>query len=166
MGKHHGKGGKSGLGKTLGIVGFVAGFAFPGAFLGAAAGTAGAVRLSAALMGLSLGTTIGSAFAKQSQDMPASNFDNKMNVVDQNAMIPVVYGTRKIGGLQSYHSASVKHKTLTKDVILGEGQFSGCYGITANGYSVNSNVSGAVFGITNTNASNAYVRVRGFVIYG
>ena len=160
MGKHHGKGGKSGLGKTLGIVGFAAGFAFPGAFLGAAAGTAGAVRLSAALMGLSLGTTIGSAFAKQSQDMPASNFDNKMNVVDQNAMIPVVYGTRKIGGLQSYHSASVKHKTLTKDVILGEGQFSGCYGITANGYSVNSNVSGAVFGITNTNNANAYVRVH------
>lgn len=160
MGKHHGKGGKSGLGKTLGIVGFAAGFAFPGAFLGAAAGTAGAARLSAALMGLSLGTTIGSAFSKQSQDMPASNFDNKMNVVDQNAMIPVVYGTRKIGGLQSYHSASVKHKTLTKDVILGEGQFSGCYGITANGYSVNSNVSGAVFGITNTNNANAYVRVH------
>ena len=160
MGKHHGKGGKSGLGKTLGIVGFAAGFAFPGAFLGAAAGTAGAVRLSAALMGLSLGTTIGSAFAKQSQDMPASNFDNKMNVVDQNAMIPVVYGTRKIGGLQSYHSASVKHKTLTKDVILGEGQFSGCYGITVNGYSVNSNVGGAVFGITNTNNANAYVRVH------
>ena len=160
MGKHHGKGGKSGLGKTLGIVGFAAGFAFPGAFLGAAAGTAGAARLSAALMGLSLGTTIGSAFSKQSQDMPASNFDNKMNVVDQNAMIPVVYGTRKIGGLQSYHSASVKHKTLTKDVILGEGQFSGCYGITANGYSVNSNVSGAVFGITNTNNTNAYVRVH------
>lgn len=162
MGKHHGKGGrgKSGLGKTLGIVGFAAGFAFPGAFLGAAAGTAGAARLSAALMGLSLGTTIGSAFAKQSQDMPASNFDNKMNVVDQNAMIPVVYGTRKVGGLQSYHSASVKHKTLTKDVILGEGQFSGCYGITANGYSVNSNVSGAVFGITNTNNANAYVRVH------
>lgn len=160
MGKHHGKGGKSGLGKTLGIVGFAAGFAFPGAFLGAAAGTAGAARLSAALMGLSLGTTIGSAFSKQSQDMPASNFDNKMNVVDQNAMIPVVYGTRKIGGLQSYHSASVAHKTLTKDVILGEGQFSGCYGITANGYSVNSNVSGAVFGITNTNNANAYVRVH------
>ena len=36
----------SGLGKTLGIVGFAAGFAFPGAFLGAAAGTAGAARLS------------------------------------------------------------------------------------------------------------------------
>lgn len=160
MGKHHGKGGKSGLGKTLGIVGFAAGFAFPSAFLGAAAGTAGAARLSAAIMGLSLGTTIGSAFSKQSRDMPASNFDNKMNVVDQNAMIPVVYGTRKIGGLQSYHSASVKHKTLTKDVILGEGQFSGCYGITANGYSVNSNVSGAVFGITNTNNANAYVRVH------
>lgn len=161
MGKHHGKHGKSGLGKVLGIAGFAAGFAFPGAFLGAAAGTTGAVRLSAALMGLSLGTTIGSAFAKQSQDMPASNFDNKMNVVDQNAVIPVVYGTRKIGGLQSYHNTSIKNKTLTKDIILGEGQFSGCYGITANGYSVNSNVGGAVFGITNTSASNAYVRVFG-----
>lgn len=159
MGKHHGKHGKSGLGKVLGIAGFAAGFAFPGAFLGAAAGTTGAVRLSAALMGLSLGTTIGSAFAKQSQDMPASNFDNKMNVVDQNAMIPVVYGTRKIGGLQSYHNTSIKNKSLTKDIILGEGQFSDCYGITANGYSINSNVGGAVFGIVNTMHPNAYVRV-------
>lgn len=158
MGKHHGKHGKSGLGKVLGIAGFAAGFAFPGAFLGAA-GTTGAVRLSAALMGLSLGTTIGSAFANQSQDMPASNFDNKMNVVDQNAMIPVVYGTRKIGGLQSYHNTSIKNKSLTKDVILGEGQFSGCYGVTANGYSVNSNADGAVFGIINTKYPNAYVRV-------
>lgn len=159
MGKHHGKHGKSGLGKVLGIAGFAAGFAFPGAFLGAAAGTTGAVRLSAALMGLSLGTTIGSAFAKQSQDMPASNFDNKMNVVDQNAMIPVVYGTRKIGGLQSYHNTSIKNKSLTKDIILGEGQFSGCYGVTANGYTVGSNTSGAVFGIVNTKYPNAYVRV-------
>lgn len=159
MGKHHGKHGKSGLGKVLGIAGFAAGFAFPGAFLGAAAGTTGAVRLSAALMGLSLGTTIGSAFAKQSQDMPASNFDNKMNVVDQNAMIPVVYGTRKIGGLQSYHNTSIKNKSLTKDVILGEGQFSGCYGVTANGYTVGSNTSGTVFGIVNTKYPNAYVRV-------
>ena len=159
MGKHHGKHGKSGLGKVLGIAGFAAGFAFPGAFLGAAAGTTGAVRLSAALMGLSLGTTIGSAFAKQSQDMPASNFDNKMNVVDQNAMIPVVYGTRKIGGLQSYHNTSIKNKSLTKDNILGEGQFSGCYGVTANGYTVGSNTSGAVFGIVNTKYPNAYVRV-------
>ena len=32
MGKHHGKHGKSGLGKVLGIAGFAAGFAFPGAF--------------------------------------------------------------------------------------------------------------------------------------
>ena len=159
MGKHHGKHGKSGLGKVLGIAGFAAGFAFPGAFLGAAAGTTGAVRLSAALMGLSLGTTIGSAFAKQSQDMPASNFDNKMNVVDQNAMIPVVYGTRKIGGLQSYHNTSIKNKSLTKDIILGEGQFSGCYGVTANGYTVGSNTSGAVFGIVNTKYPDAYVRV-------
>lgn len=159
MGKHGGKHGKSGLGKVLGIAGFAAGFAFPGAFLGAAAGTGGAVRLSAALMGLSLGTTIGSAFAKQSQDMPASNFDNKMNVVDQNAMIPVVYGTRKIGGLQSYHNTSIKNKSLTKDIILGEGQFSGCYGVTANGYTVGSNTSGAVFGIVNTKYPNAYVRV-------
>ena len=147
MGKHHGKGHKSGLGKALGIVGFAAGFAFPGAF---GMAVSGAGRVSAAIFGLSLGTTIASAFAKTGI-VSTSSFDSKMNTVSSDSRIPLVYGTRKIGGLQSYHHCNIKGKSLTKDVIIGEGTFSGCYGITANNYwvrnNINNNINSTLLGI-------------------
>ena len=133
MGKGGGKGGKSGLGKALGIVGFAAGFAFPGAF-GITNGLLWVQRATGAIMGLALGQTIGSALDPIDQDVKASSFDSKMNTVDSEARIPLVYGTRMIGGLQSWHQSNTDDKWLIKDVILGEGQFSGAYGITGNGY--------------------------------
>lgn len=160
MGKHHGKSHKSGLGKALGIVGFAAGFAFPGAFGMAATGFG---RVSAAIFGLSLGTTIASAFAKTGTVATAS-FDSKMNTVSSDSRIPLVYGTRKIGGLQSYHHCNIKGKSLTKDVIIGEGTFSGCYGITANNYWVRNNINNNIFGLMNTKYSDARARIDGHTL--
>ena len=133
MGKGGGKGGKSGLGKALGLVGAVAGFAFPGMF-GISSGLLWVQRTAGAIMGLSLGQTIGSALDPIDQETKTSSFDSKMNTVDSDARIPLVYGTRMIGGLQSWHQTNSDDKWLIKDVILGEGQFSGAYGLTANGY--------------------------------
>lgn len=156
MGKHSGKGGKSGLGKALGFAGLAVGAFNPAAF-GLALSTAG--RVGAAIFGLSLGTTIASAFAKTGTTQ-TSNFDSKMNTVSADARIPLVYGTRKVGGLQSYHHCSIKNKYLIKDVIIGEGMFSGCYGLTANNYMVKTeNASANVFGITNTKYSDAKARI-------
>ena len=160
MGKHHGKGHKSGLGKALGIVGFAAGFAFPGAFGMAVSGMG---RVSAAIFGLSLGTTIASAFAKTGT-VSTSSFDSKMNTVSSDSRIPLVYGTRKIGGLQSYHHCNIKGKSLTKDVIIGEGTFSGCYGITANNYWVRNNINNNIFGLMNTKYSDARARIDGHTL--
>lgn len=154
MGKGGGKSGKSGLGKALGIVGAVAGGFFPAIF-GATSAFAGAI------FGLSLGTTIGAAFSKQDLDTATSNFDAKMNNVSSDARIPLVYGTRMIGGLQSYHNCNVNDKRLIKDVIIGEGTFSGAYGITANGYMCQvNNASANVFAVKNTKYSDARARIN------
>jgi hypothetical protein len=134
LGKGRGKGGKSGLAKAVGIAGMVWGGIAPGIF-----GLAKGAHLVGAIMGLSLGQTIGSALSSQNADTPASNFDSKMNTVDSGARIPLVYGTRMIGGLQSWHQANTNDKWLIKDVILGEGMFCGAYGITANGFMLKPN---------------------------
>ena len=123
MGKGGGKGGKSGLGKALGLVGAVAGFAFPGMF-GISSGLLWVQRTAGAIMGLSLGQTIGSALDPIDQETKTSSFDSKMNTVDSDARIPLVYGTRMIGGLQSWHQTNSDDKWLIKDVILGEGVIS------------------------------------------
>lgn len=133
MGKGGGKGGKSGLAKAIGIAGMVWGGFAPTIF------GVGTTHLMGAIMGLSLGQTIGSALSPQNQDTPASNFDSKMNTVDSGARIPLVYGTRMIGGLQSWHQTNTNDKWLVKDVILGEGTFCGAYGITANGFMLKPN---------------------------
>lgn len=137
MGKGGGKHGKHGVGKALGIVGLVAGFAFPGAFGFTGAWTWGKAA-QAALFGLSLGSTIGSAFQKPKNDWGTEQgqFDAKMNIVDSNAMIPIVYGTQKIGGLQTYHQTVRGNKELFKHLVLCEGEVEDIYGITHNNYLV------------------------------
>lgn len=135
MGKGGGKHGKRGVGKALGLVGLVAGFAFPGAFGFTGAWTWGKAA-QAALFGLSLGTTIGSAFQKPKNDWGTEQgqFDAKMNIVDSNAMIPIVYGTQKVGGLQTYHQTVRGNKELFKHLVLCEGEVEDIYGITLNNY--------------------------------
>lgn len=137
MGKDGGKGHKSGLGKALGIAGMIWGGFAPGIF------GVGTTHLVGAIMGLSLGQTIGSALSPQNADTPTSSFDSKMNTVDSGARIPLCYGTRMIGGLQSWHQSNTDDKWLVKDVILGEGNFCGAYGLTANGFMLkpNGNIS-------------------------
>lgn len=126
MGKG-GKSGKSAVGKALGIAGLAVGGWAPWVF-GVKSGFAGAI------MGLSLGQTIASALSQDDTTTQTSSFDNKMNSVSPDSRIPLLYGTRKIGGQQTYHETNVDAQWLVKDIVLGEGTFSGGYGITANGY--------------------------------
>lgn len=131
MGKGGGKGGKK-KGKIIGsIVGIGLGVAFAGAGVFAGMG-----KFASAMYGMSLGSTFGGAFDKPEDIASAdtSNFDNKMNIVDSNAMIPIVYGTHKVGGLQTYHKSNIDAKRLDKHIILCEGEIENVYGVTANGY--------------------------------
>lgn len=158
MSKHSGK---SRAGKVLGLVGAIAGGFYAGALFGV-----GTTATMGAIYGLSLGTTIASAFFADKSSTTASSFDAKMNDVSQEARIPLVYGTRKIGGLQSYHEADVDDKKLTKDVILGEGQFTSCRAITANNYMCKvTNANGYVFGLENTKYSDARVAIWNHTLY-
>lgn len=143
--------GKS-AGKTiLGIAGFAFGFAYPAAF-----GFASSAVWSGALYGLSLGTMIWSSTHKPSNDQENySRFDTFMNSIDSTARIPVIYGTRKFGGLQSYHLDSSDGKTLTKDVIISEGEVQGIYGVTANELSL----GGSIFALKNVKYSDATVTI-------
>lgn len=100
-------------------------------------GLAGTAHLGAALYGLSLGSNIWNATHQPKNDN-YSRFDIFMNSIDSTARIPVIYGTRKYGGLQSYHLASSDGKSLTKDIIISEGEIQGIYGITANELSIGS----------------------------
>lgn len=125
------------MGKSKGKIAFsLIGAAFGGGLFSGGLHQLGASVLTGAISGLSLGSTIWSATHKPKAEENYSRFDVFANTVDSTARIPVIYGTRKYGGLQSYHLASSDGKSLTKDIIISEGEIQGIYGITANELSI------------------------------
>jgi len=113
--------GKS-TGKTLLSIAGLA-FGFGGAFGIATKGIQGA------LMGLSLATTVWSALHPAKTDY---NFDSTVNKIDNDAMIPIVYGTRKWGGIQTWAFTASDGKKQQKDIIISEGPIAGISGVSAN----------------------------------
>jgi len=81
------------------------------------------------MAGLSLASTIWSALHPPTTTY---NFDATKNVIANDAMIPIVYGTRKWGGIQTWAFTASDGATQTKDIIISEGNISGVSGITAN----------------------------------
>ncbi|WP_293727551.1 hypothetical protein [uncultured Phascolarctobacterium sp.] len=114
-----------GKGKKVGKIAFMA----AGFFLGA--GGAGQAFFNttksfvAGMYGMSLASTIWSVIAKPdpfgnldgdySQD-DYSKFSTTTNDISQDAVIPVIYGTRKWGGLQVWHNPYNGERYLQKDV--------------------------------------------------
>lgn len=113
------------------IVGAFLGFTHPGWF-----GT-GVKAWVGALYGASIGSTIWSAMHKPKMDSDYSRFDQYMNTVSSEAMIPVVYGERKYGGIQTWHKTENSNKRLIKDVVIAEGDIEGIYGVCANDLIIN-----------------------------
>ena len=114
-----------GKGKKTGKILFTAaGFAFgfynPGAF-----GLEASKMFLGGLYGMSLASTIWSVTQKPdpfgnldgdySQD-DYSKFSTTTNDISQDAVIPVIYGTRKWGGLQVWHNPYNGERYLQKDV--------------------------------------------------
>ncbi len=60
------------------------------------------------------------------------DFDQYMNRVDSDSRIPIIYGTRKWGGQQTYHQTSSDRKSLTKDIVWCEGEIEGIYDVRAD----------------------------------
>ena len=130
MGK---SGGKSKVGKILSIGLAVAG-AFAPQIFGLARVAGGAFK--AALYGLSLGSTIGSAFSRPNDFSTTTQgaFDAKMNRVDGTAMLPIIYGTQKAGGMQTYHRTNHNGRVLYKHVLVSEGEIHNVRGVAVNSY--------------------------------
>jgi len=138
-------------------------FSIAGFFLGA--GVAGqnffhltGKALQAGLYGMNLASTLWSITnpIKPPSYSTETPFDQYMNEVSSDAVIPVVYGTRKVGGLQTYHQTSSDSKTLTKDVLLAEGEIASIYGATANSLLIS---QGPVFSIHNSLYEDATIEI-------
>jgi hypothetical protein len=107
-------------------------------FLGAGGwnpfGIAGASGgLMGGLMGASLVNSIWAATHKPDMSYDTSSrFDQMMNTISSESMIPVIYGERKWAGPQLWHKASADGMSLTKDVLVGEGEIEGISDLKAN----------------------------------
>lgn len=163
MGKR--RGGKSKVGKFISLGLAVAG-AFAPQIFGLAKVANGAFK--AALYGLSLGSTIGSVFDKPRDFGTTSQgaFDAKMNRVDGTAMLPIIYGTQKAGGMQTYHRTNHNGRVLYKHVLICEGEIQGVRGVAVNSYLCPYTIENygktntpQVFGLKNTLYEDATVQV-------
>jgi hypothetical protein len=85
-----------------------------------------------ALYGASLGSTIWSVMHPPSAPRDYSKFDQIMNTVSSESFIPIIYGTRKWGGIQTWHKTSSDGKHMHKDIVICEGEIDSIYGVCAN----------------------------------
>ena len=110
---------------------------FFGAFNPTAFGFAAGVNWAAGIMGASLFGNIWSATHQQKSSTTYS-FDVLQNSSNADARIPLIYGTRKWGGYQTWHSASSDKTVLTKDILLCEGEIAGITTVKANNIAIGS----------------------------
>lgn len=126
------------MGKSTGkTVLSIAGLFF-GAFNPTAFGFAAGVNWGAGVMGASLFGNIWSATHQPKQPGQTYAFDVLQNTANADARIPVIYGTRKWGGYQTWHSTSSDKTVLTKDILLCEGQISEITNVKANNIPIGS----------------------------
>lgn len=118
----------------LSIVGFAVGFANPAMF-----GLSAESTIMGGLYGASLFGNIWNATHQENNDTTSySKFDALMNTVSSESAIPLIYGTRKYGGNQLWHYKSSDGLTLTKDVVISDGEIDGITEVKYNDILVSS----------------------------
>lgn len=156
-----------GKGKSKGKLLFsIAGFAL-GAVGGALGWFGSSVRVVAgAMYGMSIASTIWSVTQKPKtpgldvDDFSTndnSRFDLVTNEISNNAVIPVIYGTRKWGGLQTWHNPHNSQRNLEKDVVVCEGGIKNIYNVCANDDLIKNDTNVSIY---NTQYEDATVRWR------
>ena len=161
-----GKGGGKSKGKiAFTIVGAALGFYGVGMHWFGAIGV-----WSGAMMGASIASTlwtvsnanklgnINSNFDSDYSQDDYSRFDTVTNDVNQNACIPVIYGTRKYGGLQTWHNPYNGNRYLQKDVVVCESGIEGVYDVKANEELIKDDTNISIY---NIQYSDAYVKRSG-----
>lgn len=167
-----GKGGKKKGKLAFTLIGMVTGF------YGAGLGWFGtATALQGTLMGASLASTLWSVTQKPdkygnldsdySQD-DYSRFSQVTNDINQNAVIPVIYGTRKYGGLQTYHNPYNGNRYLQKDVVTCFAGIEGIFDVKANEELIKDDTNISIYNIqyqdatvTRTSGSNLRLHANG-----
>ncbi|WP_371380750.1 phage tail protein [Sporomusa aerivorans] len=151
MGKSKGK-------AILGIIGFAFGAGWLGG--GVRFGLSSTQWLLAGLYGASLGTSLWSMTHKQNYgDSSATyNFDQIMNQIDSNSRIPIIYGTRKWGGQQTYHKTASDKQSLSKDIVWCEGEIESISDVRADDLLMEQTT---VFSVQNTKYQDAYIELSG-----
>ena len=154
-----GKGKKTG--KILfAVAGFAIGYANPAMF-GIDATIKGAA-FAGGMYGMSIASTLWSVTQKPnafgnldgdySQD-DYSKFSTTTNDISQDAVIPVIYGTRKWGGLQVWHNPYNGERYLQKDVIICEGGIKGVYNVCANEELIKNDTNISIYNIQHQDAA-------------
>ena len=113
-----------------------------GGYLGGAAWFGGAnaagYSLTSALMGASLFSSIWTAvspkgqFGGSSESPTVIRFDKVQETMSSSGQIPLIYGTRKISGNQTFHRTNADQNVLYKHVVLCEGCIDGVESVAAN----------------------------------
>ena len=152
-----GKGGKSKGKIAFSILGAALGFYGVGMHWFGAVGV-----WSGAMMGASIASTLWSVTRKEnpygnvdtdySQD-DYSRFNAVTNDINQNACIPVIYGTRKYGGLQTWHNPYNGSRYLQKDVIVCESGIQGIYDVKANEELIKNDTNISIYNIQHKDAT-------------
>lgn len=152
-----GKGGKSKGKIAFTLIGAVAGFYGVGMHWFGAVGV-----WQGAMMGASIASTLWSVTQKPnglgnldsdySQD-DYSRFNAVTNDVNQNACIPVIYGTRKYGGLQTWHNPYNGSRYLQKDVVVCEAGVDGIYNVMANEELIRDDTNISIYNIQHKDAT-------------
>lgn len=117
-----------------------------------------------AIMGVALFSTIWMSHHQEDRGQNSIyRFDRMQETMTSDGVIPVVYGTRKISGNQTYHETNSDANTLHKHVVLCEGGIQGVSNVTAQGLLIptGNQTSATVMTIQNTKYQDATVDLRG-----
>lgn len=170
-------------GKSKGKIAFTLVGALAGGFLATGGWFAsmgmGATFATGALYGATIASTLWSVTQKPnmngnlnsdySQDDYA-RFNQVTNDVNQNAVIPVVYGTRKFGGLQTYHNPYNGSRYLQKDVVICFAGIEKVFDVKANEELIKDDTNISIYNIqykdatvARTSKSNLQLKANGIV---
>ena len=149
------------MGKGGGKSGGKLAFSILGAVVGGFAFQWGIGVIQGALYGASIASTLWTVNNKSnlyadldsdySQD-DYSRFSQVGNDVNQDAVIPVIYGTRRFGGLQTYTNPYNGDRYLQKDVVICEAGIEGVYNVMANEELITDDTNISIYNIQHKDA--------------
>lgn len=150
-------------GKSKGKIAFTLIAAVAGGVGGAFGGWfgAGVTAVQGALYGMSIASTLWSVTHKDDMgnlntdysNDDYSRFNTVTNDVNQDAPIPVIYGTRKYGGLQTWSNPYNGSRYLQKDVVICEAGIDSIYDVMANEELIKDDTNISIYNIQHKDAT-------------